>query len=168
MHGRHDFRFTPEERENLRKYLLNGGTLLADAICASQEFADAFRREMAEVLPNHKMARIPIDHPIFHDVGEKYDITQVSRREPAAAGAADQPLRSRVQKVQPELEGIEIDGRLAVIFSPYDISCALEQHEALQCRGYTREDAARIALNVLKYTLAPDAGVAAGAPVNKR
>ncbi len=168
MHGRHDFRFTPEERENLRKYLLNGGTLLADAICASQEFADAFRREMAEVLPNHKMARIPIDHPIFHDVGEKYDITQVSRREPAAAGAADQPLRSRVQKVQPELEGIEIDGRLAVIFSPYDISCALEQHEALQCRGYTREDAARIALNVLKYAMAPDAGVAAAGPVSKR
>jgi hypothetical protein len=101
-------------------------------------------------------------------VGEKYDITQVNRREPAAAGAADQPLRSRVQKVQPELEGIEIDGRLAVIFSPYDISCALEQHEALQCRGYTREDAARIALNVLKYTLAPDAGVAAAGPVSKR
>jgi hypothetical protein len=63
--------------------------------------------------------------------------------------------------VPPELEGIEIDGRLAVIFSPYDISCALEQHEALQCRGYTREDAARIALNVIKYALAPDAGVTA-------
>jgi hypothetical protein len=168
MHGRHDFRFTPEERENLRKYLTNGGTLLADAICASKEFADAFRREMALVLPDRKMTRIPIDHPLFHEVGEKYNITQVNRREPAVAGAADQPLRSRVQKVQPELEGIEIDGRLAVIFSPYDISCALEQHEALQCRGYTREDAARIALNVLKYALAPDAGVAAGPrPVNR-
>jgi hypothetical protein len=168
MHGRHDFRFTPEERENLQKYLNNGGTLLADAICASKEFADAFRREMAQVLPNQKMVRIPIEHPIFHEVGEKFNITQVNRREPAAAGAADQPLRSRVQKVQPELEGIEIDGRLAVIFSPYDISCALEQHEALQCRGYTREDAARIALNVLKYALAPDAGVAAAGPVSKR
>ena len=69
-------------------------------------------------------------------------------------------MRARVQKVPPELEGIEIDGRLAVIFSPYDISCALEQHEALQCRGYTREDAARIGLNVLMYSLNPDAGVA--------
>jgi hypothetical protein len=60
--------------------------------------------------------------------------------------------------VEPELEGIQIDGRWAVIFSPYDISCALEQHEALECRGYTREDAARIGLNVLMYTLTPDAG----------
>jgi hypothetical protein len=50
---------------------------------------------------------------------------------------------------------------LAVIFSPYDISCALEQHEALQCRGYTREDAARIGLNVLLYSLNPEAGAAA-------
>ena len=60
---------------------------------------------------------------------------------------------------EPELEGIEIGGRLAVIFSPYDISCALEQHESLQCPGYTREDAARIALNVLMYSLSPDVAV---------
>jgi hypothetical protein len=67
-------------------------------------------------------------------------------------------MRSRIQKAPPELEGIELDGRMAVIFSPLDISCALEQHEALQCRGYTRQDAARIALNVLMYALSPDAG----------
>jgi hypothetical protein len=163
MHGRHDFRFTPEERENLRKFLENGGTLLADSICASKEFADAFRREMALVLSERRLERIPVDDPIFHEVGGKYDIAQVTRREPAAAAQADQPLRSRVQKVPPELEGIRVEDRWAVIFSPYDISCALEQHEALQCRGYTREDAARIALNVLKYALAPDVGVTAAA-----
>ena len=74
------------------------------------------------------------------------------------AQQADEPLRARVRDVEPELEGIEIDGRWVVIFSPYDISCALEQHEALECRGYTREDAARIGLNVLMYSLNPDAG----------
>ena len=159
MHGRHDFRFTPEERENLRKFLENGGTLLADSICTSKEFADAFRREIQLVLPEQKLARIPVDHPIFSDAAGGFNIEQVGRREPAS-GEAGQPIRSRVQKVAPELEGIEIEGRMAVIFSPYDISCALEQHEALQCRGYTREDAARIGLNVLMYTLNPDAGVA--------
>jgi hypothetical protein len=30
---------------------------------------------------------------------------------------------------------------------------ARKEHEALGCRGYTRQDAARIALNVLLYTL---------------
>ena len=63
-----------------------------------------------------------------------------------------------MREVAPELEGIVLNGRLAVIFSPYDISCALEQHEALQCRGYTQKDAARISLNVLMYSLNPDAG----------
>jgi hypothetical protein len=157
MHGRHDFRFTPEERENLRQFLENGGTLLADAICASREFADAFRREIQLVLPQGKLARIPADHPLLTDAAGGYDIREVSRREPATAQAG-QPLRSRVQKVAPELEGVEIDGRMAVVFSPYDISCAQEQHEALQCRGYTRADAARIALNVFLYARAPDAG----------
>ena len=48
---------------------------------------------------------------------------------------------------------MRIDGRWAVIFSPLDISCALENHEAIECRGYRREDAARIALNVLLYAI---------------
>jgi hypothetical protein len=157
MHGRHDFRFTPEERKNLAEFLQNGGTLFADSICASKEFTDAFRREIQLVLPEHPLARIPTEHPLFSEVGGKFNIQQVTRREPAAAQAG-QPIRSRVQKTPPELEGVELEGRLAVIFSPYDISCALEQHEALQCRGYTRQDAARIALNVLMYTLAPDIG----------
>lgn len=158
MHGRHDFRFTPEERKSLRTYLENGGLLFADSICASKEFTAAFRREIEIVLEGAKLTRIPVDNPLFTDAAGGFNIQQVSRREPAAAQAG-QPIRSRVQKVQPELEGIELDGRLAVIFSPYDISCALEQHEALQCRGYTREDAAKIALNVLLYSLSPEAGM---------
>ncbi len=157
MHGRHDFRFTPEERAQLKKFLERGGTLFADSICASKEFAAAFRREMALVLPDAPLKHIPIEHPLFSDAAGGYDIREVSRREPAGGDAA-QPLRARVQKVAPELEGAEIGGRLAVIFSPYDISCALEQHEALQCRGYIREDAARIGLNILMYALNPDAG----------
>lgn len=157
MHGRHDFRFTPAEREALRDYLNFGGTLLADSICASEEFVKAFRREIALVLPEAPLQRIPIEHPIFTERAGGFDIREVQRRDPAIQ-SADQPVRSRVQRVPPELEGVEINGRLAVIFSPFDISCALEKHEALQCRGYTQRDAARIGLNVLMYSLTPDAG----------
>ncbi len=35
LHGRHDFRFTPAERNNLRTFLERGGTLLGDSICAA-------------------------------------------------------------------------------------------------------------------------------------
>ena len=53
----------------------------------------------------------------------------------------------------PELEGIKIDDGYGVIFSPFDLSCALEKRDSLECRGYKREDAARIGLNVLLYSL---------------
>ena len=157
MHGRHDFRFTPAERESLKLYLENGGTLFADSICASQEFMTAFRREIQAVLPNTNLQRIPAADPLFQERGGKFDLRQVERRDPVQH-EDNQPLRTRVRKVEPELEGIALDGRWAVIFSPYDISCALEQHESLECRGYTQEDAARIGLNVLMYSISPDAG----------
>ena len=56
-------------------------------------------------------------------------------------------------QITPHLEGLEIDGRPAVIFSPYDISCALESGSSLQCKGYIKEDAARLATNAILYAL---------------
>jgi hypothetical protein len=51
------------------------------------------------------------------------------------------------------LEGIKLGDRYAVVFSPYDISCALENHASLECEGYIRQDAARIGINVVMYSL---------------
>ena len=51
------------------------------------------------------------------------------------------------------MEGVKIRGRWGVVFSPYDLSCALERQDSLECSGYVREDAARISLNVLLYAL---------------
>ena len=47
----------------------------------------------------------------------------------------------------------KIDGRIAVILSPYDISCALEKGASLECKGYAPPDAARLGANVLLYAL---------------
>jgi hypothetical protein len=152
MHGRRDFRLTPAERTRLGEYLERGGTLMADAICASKQFTTAFRREMAETLPSHSIERIPPDDPIFTTAYGGYDIRQVMLRDPETAAGA-KPGSARTRQTEPQLEGIRIGDRWAVIFSPYDISCALEDHEAFGCRGYTRQDAARIGLNVLLYSL---------------
>jgi len=40
-----------------------------------------------------------------------------------------------------------------VIFSPYDLSCALENQASIECRGYVREDAAKIGINCLLYAM---------------
>ncbi len=152
MHGRHDFRLTDAERKQLREYLERGGTLLADSICASQPFTAALRRELAAALPDHSLQRIPVNDSLFTTANGGFDIHLVSLRDPQAA-AAGQPVAARVRQVEPQLEGIQVDGRWAVIFSPFDISCALESHEAIGCRGYTQQDAARIGLNALLYSL---------------
>lgn len=151
-HGRRDFRLSAAERRALGEYLRNGGTLLADAICASTEFARALRREVAAALPEARFERVPPDDPLLTDAFGGFDIRTVEIRNPQPVGD-NQPLAARVRREAPLLEGVQIDGRWAVVFSPYDLSCALEQHEAVQCRGYRREDAARIGLNVLLYSI---------------
>ncbi len=152
MHGRREFRLTAAERTRLAEYLERGGTLLADAICASKPFATALRRELAAALPGHVIERIPADDPIFTTAFGGFDIRQVSLRDPETTAGA-RPAASRTRTVEPQLEGIRSGDRWAVVFSPYDLSCALEEHEAFSCRGYARQDAARIGLNVLLYAL---------------
>jgi hypothetical protein len=61
-----------------------------------------------------------------------------------------------VQEAEPLLEGIELDGRFAVIYSKYDISCALERQAAGNCEGYLPEDAVKLATNVVLYGLLQD------------
>ncbi|HVT30899.1 MAG TPA: DUF4159 domain-containing protein, partial [Lacipirellulaceae bacterium] len=152
MHGRQDFHLTDAERLRLRQYLERGGTLLADAICASQPFATAFRREIGAAISDHPLQRIPVSDPLFTNAYGGYDIRHVSLRNPPTADG-NQPITAHVRQVEPQLEGIKIDGRWAVVFSPFDISCALESHQGIGCRGYTQQDAARIGLNVLLYSI---------------
>jgi hypothetical protein len=152
MHGRYNFEFSPAEREQLKKYLERGGTLFADSICASKEFTAAFRREMGKVFPNATLETIPASDPIWTDTFGGFDVRRVTLRDPQQTGA-NETVSARHREIAPQLEGIKLDGRWIVVFSPYDLSCALEQHEALTCRGYSREDAARIGLNVLLYTI---------------
>jgi hypothetical protein len=79
-----------------------------------------------------------------------FDLSQASRREPQTR-ADNGPLQARLRKGTPELEGLKIGDRYAVLFSPYDLSCALEKHDSLECEGYTKDDAERIGLNLLLY-----------------
>jgi len=77
-------------------------------------------------------------------------LSQVIRREPRSR-VGDAPLKATARRGAPELEGLKVGDRYAVIFSPYGLSCALEKHDSLECEGYTRDDAERIGLNILLY-----------------
>jgi hypothetical protein len=62
-------------------------------------------------------------------------------------------MRAVVRDVAPELKGVRFGDRYGVIFSEFDLSCALEKHDSIECRGYVREDAARIGLNIIMYAI---------------
>ena len=153
MHGRTAFRLTDVERQRLKSYLERGGMLLADSICASPAFTESFRREMESIFPDRKLERVPAGDPMLTAAYGGFDLTTVSRRDPAARDANGGPLEAAVRKVPPDLQGIKFQDRWGVVFSPYDLSCALEKRDSLECRGYLREDAARIGLNVVLYAM---------------
>ncbi|MBU6398736.1 MAG: DUF4159 domain-containing protein [Verrucomicrobia bacterium] len=51
----------------LRKYLLNGGVLMADDFWGEWQWK-GFAREIKRVLPEREFVELPMDHPIFHCV----------------------------------------------------------------------------------------------------
>lgn len=154
MHGRRAFRWSGAERQAIKTYLSaeRGGFIFADAICANKEFADSLRAEMKAIYPDATFTRIAPSHPMFSDAFHGFSLKAVELRDPQIRGE-DDPLTTRVVKTTPLLEGLEVEGRIAVILSPYDISCALEKGASLECKGYTQADAARLGANVLLYAL---------------
>jgi Domain of unknown function (DUF4159) len=152
IHGRRAFRFSAAERKALKEYLDNGGFLFADAICANPEFASSLREEMKAIYPEAQFTRIPPSHPMFTDEFHGFTLSSVELRDPQIRAEND-PLTAKLVRTTPLLEGLDVDGRIAVILSPYDISCALEKGASLDCKGYVTADAARIGANVLLFAL---------------
>ncbi len=100
------------------------------------------------IILGEKLKPIPSDHEIWTDRKYLFPIKSVTlRRKRGDTGKFDEV------KGPPDLEGHEINGRLAVVFSQHDLSCAMESTTVSQCDGYKREDAERIGVNVMLYRL---------------
>ena len=160
MHGRSKFAFTEEERTAIRKYLELGGFIFADSICASKEFAESFRFEMTQIL-GQKIGPIPEDDEIWTGKRNNEDIANNKYGAPIKNlqlrlkdkdGTFKKPLAIKA----PRMEGIRFDGRLVVLFSPYDLSCALENKTVSDCEGYSRAHAMLIARKIVLYSLLSD------------
>jgi hypothetical protein len=152
MQGRSSFSLNEAQHKRLREYLQRGGILFADSICSSLAFTESFRREMAAIFPHQPLRPIPANDPLWTKTYGGFDLPLVRRRDPQAR-LAGEPLKAAERLVPPALEGVTLGKRYAVIFSSYDLSCALEKQDSLECQGYVRDDAARIGLNVILYAL---------------
>jgi len=151
MHGRFGFRLQVTERDALRDYLSRGTLLFADACCGSPRFDRSFRDLMHQLYPDHPLEPIPADHPLLTET-TGYDVTRVRLRR-LIPGERTASLQTRIKEGPPVLEGIQINGQYVVIYSRYDLSCALENQASLACDGYVEEDAMKLAINIVLFGL---------------
>lgn len=142
--GTTDFRLSDKQRGNLRQFLMNGGVLFAEAAEGRQSFDDSFRAEMAKVLPDRGLAAIPANHSIFQQPGK---LPSVKARSALAAHSNNQI------EMAPELYGIDLNGSLAVIYSPHDLSAGWERAIAPYAQGYEAADSTALGMNVLYYAV---------------
>lgn len=144
MHGRRSFEIGDSGLDNLRSNLQTGGLLFADACCGKKEFDVSFREFMKKLFPNEKLERIPPGDDLFsREINEEPLATVRCRRELGA------PFRD----VAPDLEGIKFKSRWIVIYSRYDIGCALEKHQSTDCLGHDYDSALKIGASAVLYAL---------------
>lgn len=156
LHGRRELRLTPPELSALREHLQRGGLLFADACCGSPEFDRSFRQLCQELFPQRPLEKVSADHELMSErIGS--DLSRVRRRRAVSAGGG-------MEIAAPQLEGIAMDGRYLLLYSPHDVSCALDSTVDAGCPGYVREDAVRLAVNVVLYSLLQDVRSTAGLP----
>ncbi|MDR1960333.1 MAG: DUF4159 domain-containing protein [Planctomycetaceae bacterium] len=151
LHGRNSFQLSAAQRERLKTYIDRGGFLFVNAICASQPFIDSFRREMAEIFPDTALTRLAANDPFLTDACGGYNLQRVTVRIPQKSPERRSEIVSR--EIPPELEGIRMENRWSIVFSPYDVSCALEDMSTMECQGYTQEDAFKLGLNAILYAV---------------
>jgi hypothetical protein len=144
IHGRASLSFPEEDLDALRSHLDPGaGTLFADAACGSAAFDASFRRFVAQLLPKNRLVPIPRDDDLYTTkVGADLSKVQYTK---AAGGGVDFP----------QLEGVRINDHWAIIYSKYDIGCALERHTGIECKGYVYDSAVKIAGNIVIYSTLP-------------
>jgi hypothetical protein len=148
MHGRKRFEVNDKGLRNLRAHLKTGGLLLADACCGSSEFDVSFRAMANKLFPDAKLEAIPANDLLYSSDVNGVRIDQVNCRKPNDKSGAIE-----MQSIRPAMEGIRQGDRWVVIYSKYDLGCALEKHPSNDCIGYDHESALKLASAAVLYYL---------------
>jgi hypothetical protein len=141
--GHENFTLSKAEAVQLKKYLDNGGFLLAEACCGRKGFDLAFRKIMAELFPTAPLRDISQDNVIFsmpNDV-KRVGVTPVLQQALATAVTS------------PRLEGVEVNGHIAVIYSPFGMAGGWEMSQSPYARGYDDVSSQRLGQNILMYSV---------------
>ncbi|HVT83167.1 MAG TPA: DUF4159 domain-containing protein, partial [Phycisphaerae bacterium] len=137
-------------KQNIRQYLMGGGTLVVHANCGRPEFNDSFIKLQQELFPDRPMGWLPPDHPIYSCL---HRIDTMKFRDGAGPW---QQINIREPGGKGFLMGMNIGCRAAVIFSPIDVSWGWDAN-AKPIKGGTlfdQADSLKLGANMLTYVLA--------------
>lgn len=141
--GHEYFTLRKGEAEQLKKYLENGGFLLAEACCGRKGFDMSFRQLMAAVFPGAPLKPIPQNNAVFRMPN---DVQRVG-----VTPLLQQDLGTAV--IQPRLEGVEVNGHIAVIYSPFGMAGGWEMSQSPYAKGYDDVSSQRLGQNILMYVV---------------
>jgi hypothetical protein len=132
--GTGKFRFSAKERENLRRYLMCGGFLLVSPGCSDAAWDVAFRNELKGIMPDAPLTKLPMSHPLFATV---FKISTLN-------------LKSGGRTL---VEGLELNGRLALIYSTEGLNDSHNAQGCCCCGGNMIKESEQVNVNILVYSL---------------
>jgi hypothetical protein len=134
--GHGNIKFTDEETQRLRRYLISGGFLFADDDYGMDK---SFRREMKKVFPELNFVELPFKHPIYNLY---YEFPNGLPKIHEHDGGPPKGL------------GLIFEERLVVFYSfNTDLSDGCEDQEIHNDPQPKRNSALRMGLNILLYSL---------------
>ncbi|MEI8351289.1 MAG: DUF4159 domain-containing protein, partial [bacterium] len=141
--GHEFFTLRKSEAEQLRKYLENGGFLFAEACCGRKGFDLSFRQLMAVLFPDKPLKPVPPESSLFHipnDV-QSLGVTPLLQQDEGKA------------VIRPRLEAVELNGHLAVVYSPLGLAGGWEMSQSPYARGYDDVSSQRLGQNILMFAV---------------
>ena len=122
---------TDVQKEILKRYVEEGGFILAEACCGDEEFARGFRELMEELFPENRLRKMPPEHAVWRSFAD--------------VSPADFP----------DLECLERGCKTVAVFSPRPLAGYWEEHRFMPEKGKAAknpgERAFRLAGNVIAY-----------------
>ena len=143
MAGHRLVQFNPQERANFETYVKNGGFVFVDDCNHDIDgmFARTFEQQMMDIFGPEALKKIPNDHPLYSSF---FEFDGPPRTSMELNGWGD-------DLVHEYLKAIEIDGRIAVLYSNKDFGC--EWDYDFRNKRFLREDNTKFAVNIVMYAM---------------
>jgi hypothetical protein len=135
--------FSSDERRNFEKYIRNGGFVFVDDCNHDIDglFAKSFEAEMTRIFGAKALKKLPKKHPLYSSFF-KFDEPPTTSFE--LNGWGD-------DIVHDYLKGIDINGRLGLLYSNKDYGC--EWDYDWRNKRFLAEDNTKFAVNIVMYAL---------------